>query len=40
MPVGGYKLSGVGRENGIEALNYYTQTKSIYVGMTKLEGPF
>jgi betaine-aldehyde dehydrogenase len=40
MPVGGYKLSGVGRENGIEALNHYTQTKSIYVGMTKLEGPF
>jgi len=40
MPVGGYKLSGVGRENGIEALNHYTQTKSIYVGMAKLEGPF
>ena len=40
MPVGGYKLSGVGRENGVEALNHYTQTKSIYVGMAKLEGPF
>jgi betaine-aldehyde dehydrogenase len=40
MPVGGYKLSGVGRENGIEALNHYTQTKSVYVGMAKLEGPF
>jgi betaine-aldehyde dehydrogenase len=40
MPVGGYKLSGVGRENGIEALNHYTQTKSVYIGMAKLEGPF
>jgi betaine-aldehyde dehydrogenase len=40
MPVGGYKLSGVGRENGIEAINHYTQTKSVYVGMQKLEGPF
>lgn len=40
MPVGGYKLSGVGRENGIETLNQYTQTKSVYVGMVKLESPF
>ena len=40
MPVGGYKLSGVGRENGIETLAQYTQTKSVYVGMQKLESPF
>lgn len=40
MPVGGYKQSGIGRENGIEAFRSYTQTKSIYVGMNKLEGPF
>ncbi|WP_197687465.1 betaine-aldehyde dehydrogenase [Vibrio sp. qd031] len=40
MPVGGYKLSGIGRENGIETLASYTQTKSIYVGMGKLESPF
>ncbi|MEM0514904.1 betaine-aldehyde dehydrogenase [Pseudoalteromonas sp. YIC-827] len=40
MPVGGYKLSGIGRENGLEALNQYLQTKSIYVGMNKLESPF
>lgn len=40
MPVGGYKLSGVGRENGVETLNQYTQTKSVYVGMVKLESPF
>ncbi|EPC00554.1 betaine-aldehyde dehydrogenase [Litchfieldella anticariensis FP35 = DSM 16096] len=36
MPVGGYKQSGVGRENGISTLDHYTQIKSIQVEM----GPF
>lgn len=36
MPVGGYKQSGIGRENGIETLAHYTQTKSVQVEM----GPF
>ncbi len=40
MPVGGYKLSGIGRENGMETLRHYTQLKSVYVGMTPLESPF
>ena len=40
MPVGGYKQSGIGRENGIETLDHYTQTKSIYVSMSNIEGPF
>ena len=40
MPVGGYKLSGIGRENGVETLKSYTQTKSVYVGMETLQGPF
>ena len=40
MPVGGYKQSGIGRENGIETLNSYTQNKSVYVGMTKIDSPF
>lgn len=40
MPVGGYKQSGIGRENGIETLDHYTQTKSIYVGMSNIESPF
>ena len=40
MPVGGYKLSGVGRENGMETLRHLTQLKSVYVGMTPLESPF
>ncbi|MDO4427481.1 MAG: betaine-aldehyde dehydrogenase [Moraxella sp.] len=33
MPVGGYKASGVGRENGISTLNHYTQIKSVQVEM-------
>ncbi|OXY82925.1 betaine-aldehyde dehydrogenase [Oceanimonas doudoroffii] len=40
MPVGGYKLSGIGRENGLVTLHHYTQLKSVYVGMNKLESPF
>ena len=40
MPVGGYKQSGIGRENGIETIKHYTQLKSIYVGMQPLESPF
>lgn len=31
MPVGGFKQSGIGRENGIQTLMHYTQTKSIQV---------
>ena len=31
MPVGGYKQSGIGRENGISSLAQYTQLKSIQV---------
>lgn len=40
MPVGGYKWSGIGRENGIETMNQYTQTKAVYVGMAPIESPF
>lgn len=40
MPVGGYKMSGVGRENGRETLAHYTQIKSVYVGMKDLDAPF
>jgi betaine-aldehyde dehydrogenase len=31
MPVGGYKQSGVGRENGLDTLKHYTRNKSIQV---------
>ncbi|MFY0665961.1 MAG: betaine-aldehyde dehydrogenase [Natronospirillum sp.] len=40
MPVGGYKLSGLGRENGRETLAHYTQIKSIYVGLGDIDAPF
>jgi betaine-aldehyde dehydrogenase len=40
MPVGGYKQSGVGRENGLVTLNYYTQIKAGYVGLQPLVSPF
>lgn len=31
-PFGGYKQSGFGRELGRDALNYYTETKTVWVG--------
>ncbi len=40
MPVGGYKQSGIGRENGIETLSHYTQTKSVYVELGDVECPY
>lgn len=40
MPVGGYKQSGIGRENGLVTLHHYTQIKSIYVGLHPLDSPF
>ena len=40
MPVGGYKQSGIGRENGLATLNHYTQIKAVYVGLQPLESPF
>jgi (Z)-2-((N-methylformamido)methylene)-5-hydroxybutyrolactone dehydrogenase len=33
-PFGGYKASGLGRENGLEALNEYTETKSVWVELS------
>ncbi len=33
MPFGGYKQSGYGRENGIEVMEHYTQTKSVWVDL-------
>ena len=31
MPFGGYKASGIGRENGWEAIEAYLQTKSVWI---------
>ena len=40
MPVGGYKESGIGRENGIETLYHYTQTKSVFVDLNDIQSPY
>jgi betaine-aldehyde dehydrogenase len=40
MPVGGYKQSGVGRENGLTTLAHYTRTKSIQVELGEFVSAF
>lgn len=40
MSVGGYKHSGVGRENGISTLEHYTQIKSIQVELGSFNSVF
>jgi aldehyde dehydrogenase (NAD+) len=32
-PFGGYKDSGLGRENGVDAINDYLQTKSVWINI-------
>jgi aldehyde dehydrogenase (NAD+) len=34
MPFGGFGHSGLGRENGMDVLNEYTETKSVFVELT------
>ena len=36
-PFGGTKHSGIGRENGLDAVAHYTQTKTIYANLGKVE---
>ena len=38
-PFGGYKRSGLGRENGAEAIREYLQTKSVWIN-TETPNPF
>lgn len=35
VPFGGYKMSGFGRENGLAAINDFTQLKTVYVEMNR-----
>lgn len=37
IPFGGYKMSGIGREHGWEAIHEYTQVKSVTVGLTEFK---
>ncbi len=40
MPFGGVKASGVGRENAQAAIEHYSQLKSVYVGLSRVEAAF
>ncbi|MCK0198347.1 betaine-aldehyde dehydrogenase [Ancylobacter sp. 6x-1] len=40
LPFGGYKQSGLGRENGKAAIEHYTQLKSVYVNLGPVEAPY
>ena len=40
MPFGGFKRSGLGRENGRAALEHYTQLKSVYVALKDIDSPY
>ncbi|NGO54907.1 aldehyde dehydrogenase family protein, partial [Allomesorhizobium camelthorni] len=40
IPFGGYKQSGVGRENALAALGHYSQVKSVYVEMGDVGSPY
>jgi betaine-aldehyde dehydrogenase len=40
LPFGGYKQSGLGRENSLAAIRHYTQLKSVYVELGNVESPY
>jgi betaine-aldehyde dehydrogenase len=40
LPFGGSKRSGLGRENGRAAIEHYTQLKSVYVNLGRIEAPY
>ncbi len=40
LPFGGVKLSGLGRENSKAAIEHYTQIKSVYVNLGRVEAPY
>ena len=40
MPFGGYRQSGLGRENGQAAIEHYSQLKSVFVEMGDVESPY
>jgi len=37
MPFGGFHMSGMGKENGREALHEYTRVKSVHIEMGEVE---
>ena len=40
-PFGGYKMSGIGRESGLAAIDEYLQTKSVWINLAEgVPNPF
>lgn len=40
VPFGPYKQSGMGKENGLATIEAYTQLKTIYIEMNKIDSPY
>jgi len=40
LPWGGFKHSGVGSENGVAGVEFWTRMKSVYVEMNEIESPY
>ncbi|MGQ7871433.1 betaine-aldehyde dehydrogenase [Sunxiuqinia sp. sy24] len=40
VPFGPYKQSGLGRENGLATIEAYTQLKTVYIEMNKVDSPY
>ncbi|TCM84538.1 betaine-aldehyde dehydrogenase [Rhodovulum steppense] len=40
LPFGGFKMSGLGRENAAAAIAHYSQLKSVFVRMGRVAAPF
>ncbi len=40
VPFGGSKQSGVGRENGLTAIEHFSELKTVYVGMGDVDAPY
>lgn len=40
IPFGPYKQSGFGKENGLATIESYTQLKTVYVEMNKIDSPY
>ncbi len=40
IPFGPYKQSGMGKENGLATIEAYTQLKTVYIEMSKIDSPY
>lgn len=40
VPFGGYKQSGIGRENGLQTIESFTQVKTVYANLGRFQGMY